>query len=453
MELNKILTIAICLLTIPMDSIIEQIRALHEEYDQHELKAVSELLDEALGPRDTLLHQWRVRKHLDSMHLLSQQILSLYLDSESLLLNELNHISGDGHGVDQALSNFYSDLNSMESWFAAHPDSWNFESSVIASSRETQQFDLSELPRFSGEEDFGKFLDLQSHHATFLNLSSYFSDIKTIEIDYMDYFDLFYSFKKSDGSYVVTKRDKIYENYLSNIYNYLIDFMSRTQPLSDISRLKEDLEIQFKPISLDSCEFYERSIEYLSRTQLKQIIINTRGYLENRAGRTLDELLLDLRDRVVDANDLENKIKTEGAADVAITSSEEVSESLVYNPKGLPLDFDGKPIPYWLYKLQGLSKKYVCEICGDVVYRGRKRFERHFNQPRHGHSLKCLKIPNTRHFKGVSQISDALRLYEKLKQERRDETFDPDEEEEVEDEMGNIMNRKTYLLVQKQFGE
>ena len=31
-------------------------------------------------------------------------------------------------------------------------------------------------------------------------------------------------------------------------------------------------------------------------------------------------------------------------------------EEAVYNPLKLPLGFDGKPIPYWLYKLHGLNQ-------------------------------------------------------------------------------------------------
>jgi len=27
----------------------------------------------------------------------------------------------------------------------------------------------------------------------------------------------------------------------------------------------------------------------------------------------------------------------------------------IYNPKKLPLGWDGKPMPYWLWKLQGLN--------------------------------------------------------------------------------------------------
>ena len=59
-------------------------------------------------------------------------------------------------------------------------------------------------------------------------------------------------------------------------------------------------------------------------------------------------------------------------------SSEEEVDAPVYNPKNLPLGWDGKPIPYWLYKLHGLGIEYKCEICGNYSYWGRRAFEMHF---------------------------------------------------------------------------
>lgn len=83
-------------------------------------------------------------------------------------------------------------------------------------------------------------------------------------------------------------------------------------------------------------------------------------------------------------------------------------EKPIYNPKNIPLGWDGKPIPYWLYKLHELGKEYKCEICGNASYWGRKAFERHFQEWRHSYGMKCLKIPNTVHFKEVTSIEDAL---------------------------------------------
>ena len=59
-------------------------------------------------------------------------------------------------------------------------------------------------------------------------------------------------------------------------------------------------------------------------------------------------------------------------------AEEEEEEERIYNPLKLPLGWDGKPIPYWLYKLHGLGVEYRCEICSDHVYMGRKNFDRHF---------------------------------------------------------------------------
>jgi splicing factor 3A subunit 3 len=50
---------------------------------------------------------------------------------------------------------------------------------------------------------------------------------------------------------------------------------------------------------------------------------------------------------------------------------QEEEEDRIYNPLKLPLGWDGKPIPYWLYKLHGLGVEYRCEICSDFVYMGR----------------------------------------------------------------------------------
>ena len=35
----------------------------------------------------------------------------------------------------------------------------------------------------------------------------------------------------------------------------------------------------------------------------------------------------------------------------------------IYNPKNVPLDWDGKPIPYWLFKLHGLQHVSLCPRC------------------------------------------------------------------------------------------
>jgi splicing factor 3A subunit 3 len=116
----------------------------------------------------------------------------------------------------------------------------------------------------------------------------------------------------------------------------------------------------------------------------------------------------------------------------------------IYNPKGVPLGWDGKPIPYWLFKLHGLNHFYPCEICGNESYRGRHNFEKHFAEAKHSYGMKCLGIPNTNHFHGVTKIEDAQNLWLKLQENVNKDIFDASKEEEYEDSHGNVLSRSTY---------
>uniref|UniRef100_A0A7N8Y990 Splicing factor 3a, subunit 3 n=1 Tax=Mastacembelus armatus TaxID=205130 RepID=A0A7N8Y990_9TELE len=132
------------------------------------------------------------------------------------------------------------------------------------------------------------------------------------------------------------------------------------------------------------------------------------------------------------------------------SESEDEDNEIIYNPKNLPLGWDGKPIPYWLYKLHGLNINYNCEICGNYTYRGPKAFQRHFAEWRHAHGMRCLGIPNTAHFANVTQIEDAVSLWAKLKSQKASERWQPDTEEEYEDSSGNVVNKKTYEDLKRQ---
>jgi splicing factor 3A subunit 3 len=80
--------------------------------------------------------------------------------------------------------------------------------------------------------------------------------------------------------------------------------------------------------------------------------------------------------------------------------------------------------------------------------------------------MRALGLPNTKHFHEITRIEDALsrkrfhfqREYplnfyvvaEKLKQEGRHEIFEQETMEELEDDEGNVYNRKTYEDLKKQ---
>ena len=122
----------------------------------------------------------------------------------------------------------------------------------------------------------------------------------------------------------------------------------------------------------------------------------------------------------------------------------------IHNPLHLPLDWTGKPIPYWLYKLNGLNQTFPCEICGGYSYVGPKQYREHFSQWRHAWGMRCLGVPNLKHFVGVVKMDEVKALWERMKAEERQRTWKEDEEEEMEDAEGNVFNKKTFLELQRQ---
>lgn len=126
--------------------------------------------------------------------------------------------------------------------------------------------------------------------------------------------------------------------------------------------------------------------------------------------------------------------------------SDEEGDEKIYNPLKLPLAWDGKPIPYWLYKLHGLGVEFPCEICGNFVYMGRRAFDKHFSEARHIYGLKCLGITSqTNLFREITRIEDAIQLWEKLEQNRKKERDSRENVVQMEDAEGNVMPERIYL--------
>ena len=180
--------------------------------------------------------------------------------------------------------------------------------------------------------------------------------------------------------------------------------------------------------------------------QLRPTLEATRRRAERRSTQTENE-----RDREVDEEvngpsleEESRRQKKQKGANGDDSDSEDEEDAPIYNPKNVPLGWDGKPIPYWLFKLHGLNHFYPCEICGGIMYRGRRNFEKHFTESRHAYGMRCLGIPNTKHFHGVTKIKDAQNLWERLRGELEGNTFDMAEEEEYEDSHGNVLKRSEY---------
>ena len=180
---------------------------------------------------------------------------------------------------------------------------------------------------------------------------------------------------------------------------------------------------------------------------LTPAIEETVAAVERKQARTHEEAL-------ADAEEAEAADAAAAGGTAAAPPSDSDEDDFVYNPLKLPLGWDGKPIPYWLYKLHGLNHEFSCEICGGATYRGRREYERHFRDARHAQGMRSLGIPNTKEFFEVVRIDDARALWASLQARKRGDGGGggggEGDDEEVEDADGNVYDRRTYEDLKKQ---
>lgn len=174
---------------------------------------------------------------------------------------------------------------------------------------------------------------------------------------------------------------------------------------------------------------------------------DTRVNVERKAGMTDRERQQELAALYAE----DESMPVAGTATNGAAGDEDDGDEKVYNPLKLPLAWDGKPIPFWLYKLHGLGVEFPCEICGNYVYMGRRAFDKHFSESRHIYGLKCLGITNTGLFREITGIEEAERLWEKVKRDKMsvEERKGGEGVEEMEDHEGNVMPKKVYEDLEK----
>ncbi|KAJ6782722.1 hypothetical protein PWT90_04992 [Aphanocladium album] len=170
---------------------------------------------------------------------------------------------------------------------------------------------------------------------------------------------------------------------------------------------------------------------------------DTRVNVERKQGMTERERQQEL-DNLFNATEQTHQTTGDGDDD------DNDDDDKIYNPLKLPPGWDGKPIPYWLYRLHGLGVELTCEICGNYVYMGRRSFDKHFNEARHIYGLKCLGITNTALFRDITGIDEALKLWEKIQKTEKKAKVDEGSLVQMEDGEGNVMPEKVYYDLQKQ---
>ncbi|KAJ1826288.1 Pre-mRNA-splicing factor sap61 [Coemansia sp. RSA 2599] len=351
---------------------------------------------------------------------------------------------------------------------------------------------------FSGDERLGRYVDLNEQHELYLNLK---------DAEKQSYLEYLQSFGKFEQYPRKLKAHSQYRYYLDSLRQYFEGFFARAMPLFNLPKVLADAKTEFEnswaqnavsgweasQSGADSglvCKVcnkqFEKQTTYgahmgsrkhqkaverakeksdgdgTSSADQKDIATQraerdretawieavVRTYAQVLATRIRDTRSNIERRQALTEEERNKEIEEEDETEFVI--EEEDKDEQVYNPLNLPLGWDGKPIPYWLYKLHGLGVKFECEICGNAVYRGRKAFEKHFQETRHATNMRRLGIPNTRQFHGIVSIEEAQQLWERVQKEKKQQVANTDTFEEYEDSEGNVFNKKTYFDLKRQ---
>lgn len=440
----------------------------------------------------------------------SKRLLDIYQDADGTRSREIQSIS-----TGEPLEEFYKQLGEIKSFHQKYPNEQveNLERAYKKKTPAEGETMTSEIDNmFTGEEAFGRFLDLTTIHELYLNLPG----IKRLTyLQYLDAFDIFTPPKRAD------KMTDQYFAYTGELANYLESFMKRTRPLENLDKLFASFDEDFEKawaadeipgwklenpasdaaasgdgIWCADCEkdfknenVYKNHLtgkkhiraadaraarqaetdgedrdsqkRGVSTLRLKERAIADREYRVRRLAAAMSQERSDTRVNVerkqgmtererqmeLDALFADNSVDAPAGGD---SDSESDSDEKIYNPLKLPLAWDGKPIPFWLYKLHGLGVEFPCEICGNFVYMGRRAFDKHFNEARHIYGLKCLGITNTTLFREITGIEDALKLWDKIQREKRKGLSTEGGVVQMEDGEGNVMPEKVYYDLQKQ---
>lgn len=356
-------------------------------------------------------------------------------------------------------SSFYESLNSTKEYYYKFPG-------TEMNSAKPGPFDIN-VP-FSGEEIFGKYLDLNSNFLEFVNMSKKHFP----EQDYLQYLDRFNTFFYIPEE---LRTSKPYLEYLQNLWKYLEDFFRRVHPLIDLDaiihewevdfinrvkngevrharlpgksghaashqpqplrlgmfndckelealgmdRLKEGLESlglkcggtlqdraqrlwsvrgkkeadippslrakkaskrklsdtevqeemavsaggeggreeeenEKRVLSLNMAQWLEFKIGALCES-MQETVSHTRRHAEKQQARSIEEKEAEIREEEFGLlPDIPEEQQGQGGGGGG-GGEEDDDDAPIYNPLNIPLGWDGKPIPYWLYKLHGLG--------------------------------------------------------------------------------------------------
>ncbi|KFY07667.1 hypothetical protein V492_06935 [Pseudogymnoascus sp. VKM F-4246] len=166
--------------------ILEEQRFLHEDLERLEQGIADRVADEPRHVRERLNRDHQVAGFLDRIQDQSKRLIDIYKDADSARSKEIQNIStGD------PLAEFYKQLSDIKSFHHRYPNEpvENLERAYKKKTPQEGEQVTSEIDNmFTGEEAYGRFLDLTGLHELYVNLPG----IKRPSyLQYLDIFDIF----------------------------------------------------------------------------------------------------------------------------------------------------------------------------------------------------------------------------------------------------------------------
>lgn len=348
---------------------------------------------------------------------------------------------------------------------------------------------------FKKAEQFGECMELESLHA------GWFEVVKGTECTLLQFFNILEKFL-DDKKYLLDppmdRKNDRYLDFLEKVSNYLETFFNKSYNLINSNLLERKIRNDFEKYSASSIEqvpkgFYcpvcakwfktvnvfeghltgkhhlknvnKRYAGLLSEYKvhrylrlLEKEFRQTREFIERKLAFTTEERMEEMARLALEyqASDYGPEEKEDDDIKGTQTGTgSDIHKGILGGTFDLPLGPDGLPMPFWLYKLQGLDVTYSCEICANKIYKGRRVFEKHFVEPTHIYHLQCLGIDPTPTFKGITSIQEAQSLWEQMASDHNHTNIAAPGQRiemdiEVEDEDGNVMTQKLYNELKKQ---
>ncbi|OAL43168.1 splicesome-associated protein [Pyrenochaeta sp. DS3sAY3a] len=495
--------------------LIEEQRQTHEDLERIEEAIAQRFLDDPAQHRDRLARDHEIASFVDQHEAQSKRLRDIYRDVDGIKADEIRALT-QGDPMETFLSKV-AEINDFHSRYPNKPVE-NLEKAYKKRTPEEQDKWVKAVERmFTGEEGFGRFLDLTTLHDQYLNLKLSSNARRLTYLQYLDAFDKFTPPECNISR--EQKKSEHYFSYLKALQDYLEGFMQRIKPLENLDQLFASFDRDFTelwdkgevpgweqdapanaPANSDApaegiwCSACKKSFAketvyeaHLTGRKHKRALqfgeagttanagANTNGAKTNGASANMERL----KERAIAEKEYrikrlaaamqtergDTKVNVErrqgmtdrerqqeleqlysDAPDTAANDDDQASdgEDKIYNPLKLPLAWDGKPIPFWLYKLHGLGVEFPCEICGNFVYMGRRAYDKHFNEARHIHGLKCLGINNGTLFREITSIKEAEALWAKIQKDKKKEKALAENVVEMEDNEGNVMPEKVY---------